>query len=204
MTDDADSVLREDPVMRRVMDRRDPYTEREWTPFERIVVAIAYQSVSTASAAAVTERVFETLDGEVTPERVLETDESALREAGLSGRKVEYVRNAARAFRESDFSRETLADYSDEEVVETLTEISGIGEWTAEMFLLFVLGRDDVLPLGDLAVRRGIEDLYGEGKRDGEDGELTRAEMRDIAERWRPYRSLATRYVWADYMADEG
>ncbi|MDS0294780.1 DNA-3-methyladenine glycosylase 2 family protein [Halogeometricum sp. S3BR5-2] len=190
--------------MRRLVEEHDPYTEREWAPFERIVVAVAYQSVSTASAAAVTERVFEALGGEVTPGRALEADESALREAGLSARKVEYVRNAARAFRESDFSREALADRSDEEVVETLTEISGVGEWTAEMFLLFVLERDDVLPLGDLAVRRGIEDLYGEGEGDGEDGDLTRAEMRNIAERWRPYRSLATRYIWAEYMADDG
>lgn len=189
--------------MRRLMERRDPYTEREWSEFERIVVAVAYQSISTASAAAVTERVFEVLDGEVTPERVLDADESALREAGLSERKVEYVRNAARAFRESDFSREALADYSDGEVVERLTEVRGVGEWTAEMFLLFVLEREDVLPLGDLAVRRGIEDLYGDGRGSGEDGELTRAEMREVAERWRPYRSLATRYVWADYMADE-
>ncbi|WP_425499599.1 DNA-3-methyladenine glycosylase family protein [Halogeometricum luteum] len=204
MTDNSLVVLRRDPVMRRLVEEHDPYTEREWAPFERIVVAVAYQSVSTASAAAVTERVFEALGGEVTPGRALEADESALREAGLSARKVEYVRNAARAFRESDFSREALADRSDEEVVETLTEISGVGEWTAEMFLLFVLERDDVLPLGDLAVRRGIEDLYGEGEGDGEDGDLTRAEMRNIAERWRPYRSLATRYIWAEYMADDG
>ncbi len=121
---------------------------------------------------------------------MLAADEAALRDAGLSGRKVEYVRNAARAFQENDYTRAGLAGHSDAAVVDLLTEIKGIGEWTARMYLLFVLERPDVLPLGDLAVRRGIEELYAGGD------ELTRAEMREIAEPWQPYRSAATRYIW--------
>ena len=84
----------------------------------------------------------------------------------------------------------SLADASDEEVIDRLSEIRGIGAWTGRMYLLFVLGREDVFPIGDLAVRRGIESLYGE---------MTREEMCDHAERWRPYRSIATRYLWAHY-----
>lgn len=196
MSDDAHSTLRDDPVMAELLERHDPYSEREWPEFERLVVSIINQQLSTASAAAVKERVFDVL-GEVTPEAVLEAEESALRDAGLSGMKIEYIRNAARAFQEQDFTREGLADHSDEEVIDLLTEIKGIGEWTAHMYLLFVLEREDVLPLGDLAVRKGIQQLYGNGE------ELSREEMREIAERWRPYRSVATRYIWAEYESDD-
>ncbi|WP_199174949.1 DNA-3-methyladenine glycosylase family protein [Halegenticoccus soli] len=179
--------------MSRLIDEHGPIETRPApNEYERLVVSIINQQLSTASAAAVRERVFEVL-GEVTPESVLAADEDALRRAGLSRTKVEYVRNAARAFRERDLSREGLAELSDEAVIDELTRIKGIGEWTARMYLLFVLGREDVLPLGDLGVRRGIEQLYGNG-----DG-MTRAEMREVAERWRPYRSVATRYIWAEY-----
>ena len=200
MMDEAHPVLREDPVMAELIEAHDPYTEPDWTEYERLCISIINQQLSTASAAAVKRRVFDLLDDEVTPETVLDADEEALRDAGLSGMKIEYVRNAARAFRreDRDFSREGMAGLSDEEVVERLTEIKGVGEWTARMYLLFVLERTDVLPLGDLAVRRGIEQLYG----DGEVGEMTRAEMREVAERWRPHRSAATRYIWAEYESD--
>ncbi|SFR59164.1 DNA-3-methyladenine glycosylase family protein [Halogeometricum limi] len=200
MTDDATAVLGRDSVMQRVIDERDPYTEPDWTAFERLCIAIVSQRVSTASAAAVRERVFEVLDGVVTPESVLAADEGALREAGLPASKVGYLRNVARAFRREDLTKAGLAGYSDDEVLDRLTEITGVGEWTAETFLIFALGREDVLPLGDLAVRRGIERLYGDA--DGDGAELTRAEMEEIAEQWRPHRSLATRYIWADYLAE--
>ncbi|OAQ53625.1 hypothetical protein HTG_05040 [Natrinema mahii] len=193
MNDEARTVLREDPVMAGLLDRHDPYVEPDWSEYERLCISIINQQLSTASAAAVRERVFEVLEGEVTPDSVLAADEAALRDAGLSRRKVEYVRNAARAFQENDYTRAGLADHSDAAVVDLLTEIKGIGEWTARMYLLFVLERPDVLPLGDLAVRRGIEQLYADGE------ELSRAEMREIAEPWRPYRSVATRYLWAEY-----
>ncbi|USZ69688.1 DNA-3-methyladenine glycosylase 2 family protein [Halorussus salilacus] len=194
--EEAIPVLREDPVMERLIETHDPHTERDWSAYERLAVSIINQQLSTASAEAVRGRVFDLLDGEVVPETVLAADEQALREAGLSGSKVAYLRNAARAFRRDDYTREALADRSDEEVVELLTDITGIGEWTAQMYLIFVLKREDVLPLGDLAIRRGIEQLYGEG-----DG-MTRAEMREVAEPWRPYRSVATRYIWAEYEAE--
>ncbi|SDQ48286.1 DNA-3-methyladenine glycosylase II [Natronobacterium texcoconense] len=196
MLEEAHPVLREDPVMAELVDRHDPYVEPDWNEYERLCISIINQQLSTASATAVRERVFDLLDGEVTPERILAADDAALRDAGLSRSKIEYLRNAARAFQESDYSRAGLADYSNDEVVDHLTEIKGIGEWTARMYLLFVLERPDVLPLGDLAVRRGIEQLYADGE------ELTRAEMREIGDRWRPYRSVATRYIWAEYESD--
>ncbi len=193
MMEEAEQVLRQDPVMAELVDTHDPYIEPDWTAYERLCISIINQQLSTASAAAVRERVFDLLEDEVTPARVLAADEAALRDAGLSGMKVEYVQNAARAFQENDYSRAGFQNHSADEVVDQLTEIKGIGDWTARMFLLFVLERPDILPLGDLAVRRGIEQLYGDGT------EMTRAEMREIAERWRPYRSVATRYIWAEY-----
>lgn len=157
--------------------------------FRRLVVSIARQLVSTESADAVLERLFDSL-GEVTPRSVLETPPEELASTGLGETKAEYVREAARAFRDGQYGREAFSDAPKDEVRDALTEIRGVGEWTANMYLLFVLGRDDVLPLGDLAVRRGMESLYGVE---------TRNEMCDVAETWKPYRSYGTRYVWAWY-----
>ncbi|MHC3438257.1 DNA-3-methyladenine glycosylase family protein [Natrialbaceae archaeon A-gly3] len=197
MTDDPEAVLRRDPVMADLITRYDLPDLGDYDEYERLLVSIINQQLSTASAMAVRKRVFDALEGDIRPETVLAIEDEPLLEAGLSRTKVEYVRNAARAFKERDLTREGLSGHSNEEVIEELTRIRGIGEWTARMYLIFVLERSDVLPLGDLAVRRGIEDLYNDG------GKLTRAEMREIAQAWRPYRSLGTRYVWAAYEAEK-
>ena len=194
MDDDVERTLRADPTIARLIDRHGRLTV---TPaadeFRRLCRSIVNQQLSTASAEAIRDRAFAVLDDEVTPERVLAADADRLRDAGLSETKVEYLRSAARAFTDRDLRRGALADLSDEAVVDELTTITRVGEWTARMYLLFALGREDVLPLGDLAVRRGIEALYNDGE------ELSRAEMRGIASSWRPYRSYGTRYVWAAY-----
>lgn len=142
-----------------------------------------------ASAAATRERLFDAV--EVTPAGILAADEDVLRDAGLSRQKVRYVRNLAEAFRSEGYDREFFADMSDDEVRAELTDITGIGEWTVDMQLLFILGREDVFPVGDLGVRQGLRTVVGD---DGET--LTRAEMREVARRWRPYRSYATLYLW--------
>jgi len=196
MDDRVAATLREDPTMATLIDRhgRLPIEPAD-DEFARLCTSIVNQQLSTASAAAIRERLVDVLGGEPTPDRVLAADGAALREAGLSGTKVEYLRAAADAFRDGDrdLTREGLAGESDEAVVAALTEIRGVGEWTARMYLIFALGREDVLPLGDLAVRKGIEQVYNDG------GELSRAEMREIAAAWRPYRSYGTRYIWAEY-----
>jgi len=196
MDDRVAATLREDPTMATLIDRHGRLSiEPADDEFARLCTSIVNQQLSTASATAIHERFVAVLGGDPTPGRVLAADETALREAGLSGTKVEYLRGAAAAFRDGDddLTREGLADASDEEVVDALTEIRGVGAWTARMYLIFALGREDVLPLGDLAVRKGIERVYNDGE------ELSRAEMREIAEAWRPYRSYGTRYVWAEY-----
>ncbi|WP_066417770.1 DNA-3-methyladenine glycosylase family protein [Halorubrum aethiopicum] len=196
MDDRIAATLREDPTMAALVDRHGRLAvEPADDEFARLCTSIVNQQLSTASAAAIHERFLGVLGGDPTPDRVLAADEDALRDAGLSRTKVEYLRSAATAFRdgERDLTREGLADVDDDAVVEALTEIRGVGEWTARMYLIFALGREDVLPLGDLAVRKGIERVYNDGE------ELSRTEMREIAEAWRPYRSYGTRYVWAEY-----
>jgi DNA-3-methyladenine glycosylase II len=153
--------------------------------FERLVTSILRQQVSMASAAATRERLFDAV--EVTPAGILAADESLLKETGLSRQKTRYVRNVAEAFREKGYSHDYFAGMDDEAVVTELTSITGVGTWTANMQLMFALGRPDVFPVGDLGIRKGMRTLYGD---------LTREEMVEKAEEWRPYRSYASLYLW--------
>lgn len=189
-------VLRRDPVMDALIAEfgqigLDPADNE----FERLCTSIINQQLSTASAAAVRERVVDTLDGTVTPSTVLAASPVALRNAGLSRTKVEYMKNAAEAFQDRDLTRSGLADEPNDAVIDELTQIKGVGEWTAHMYLMFVLGREDIFPIGDLGIRNGIQQLYGDG------AELSRDEMIEIAAKWRPYRSYGTRYIWRAYEA---
>ena len=155
--------------------------------FRRLVAAIVNQQLSVDSAAAIRERLFEAVT--VTPAGILAAEESTLRDAGLSASKAEYVRNAAAAFRDRDLTPAGLADATDAEATAALTGIRGVGTWTAKMYLIFVLGRPDVFPVADLGVRTAMARLYGFDVDDREG-------MTDHAERWSPYRSYATRYLW--------
>ena len=138
------------------------------------------------AAAAIRERLFDRFA--VTPEAMLAADPDALHDAGLSEAKVEYVRATARAFREREWDHDYFAGMSDDAVAAELTDIRGVGPWTAKMFLMFGLAREDVFPVEDLGVRKGMWTLFDE--------EMTRTEMRDRAAEWAPYRSYASRYLW--------
>ena len=187
MTEDAIAALREDPYVAPLVDEYGPLTiDPAEDFFERFVTSVLRQQVSMASAAATRERLFEAV--EVTPEGILAADPQVLRDVGLSRQKTDYVKNIAEAFVERGYSRAYFADMTDDEVRAELTSIKGVGEWTANMQLMFSLGRPDVFPVGDLGIRQGIEALVGE--------ELTRSEMVEIAERWAPYRSYASLYLW--------
>ncbi len=184
---EALAELSDDDRLGPVIDRHGPLTiEPADDPFERLVVSILRQQVSMASAAATRERLFDAV--EVTPGGLLAADESTLKDAGLSRQKTRYVRNVAEAFADNGWDHEAFAAMSDGEVREELTAITGVGEWTANMQLLFTLGRPDVFPVGDLGVRKGMEELHGR--------EMSRAEMVEEAERWAPYRSYASLYLW--------
>lgn len=187
MTEDAIATLRKDALLGPVVEEHGPLTIEPATDFyARFVTSILRQQVSMASAAATRERLFDAVA--VTPEGILAADPEVLRDAGLSAAKTEYVKNVAQAFIDNGYSQAYFADMTDAEVVTELTSITGVGEWTAHMQLMFSLGRPDVFPVGDLGIRNGIETLFGE--------ELTRAEMAERAERWAPYRSYASLYLW--------
>lgn len=190
MSDDAAAHLRSDPDLGPLVEEHGPLgLEPTEDPFRRLVVSLTRQQVSMAAADAIEQRLFDAV--EVSPEGLLAAEEATLREAGLSGQKAEYVRAVAEAWRERGYDREHFAGMDDDAVVDELTDIHGVGDWTAKMFLMFALGREDVFPVEDLGVRRGMEQVVG--------GELTRAEMRERAEAWRPYRSYASRYLWRAY-----
>jgi DNA-3-methyladenine glycosylase II len=154
--------------------------------FARFVTSVLRQQVSMASAAATRERLFEAV--EVTPAGMLAADDDVLRDAGLSRQKTRYVNNIAEAFTERGYSREYFEGMDDQAVRDELTSITGVGDWTANMQLLFSLGHKDVFPVGDLGIRKGMQRLI--------DSEMSRSEMTEYAERWAPYRSYASLYLW--------
>jgi DNA-3-methyladenine glycosylase II len=160
-------------------------------PFERTVVSIVNQLISTEAARTIRSRLFDRF--EVTPAAMLAAEEDELREVGLSAQKVEYVKNVARWFEEEDVTRDRFEGMDDAAVVAELTEIRGVGDWTAKMFLCFCLGREDVFPVEDLAVRRAMTDVFGDE---------SRAAMRERAELWRPYRTYAALYLWNHHVED--
>lgn len=186
--DDPYQQFRSDPALAPLVEEHgelalDPHED----PFQRLVVSVLRQQVSMAAAAAIRERLFEEVP--VTPDGILAADETTVREAGVSAAKAEYLQALAAAWQDRGYTREYFAGMDDDAVAAELTDIRGVGPWTADMFLLFGLGREDVFPVGDLGIRKGMTRLVGL-----ED----RAEMVEYAERWRPYRSYASLYLWRD------
>jgi DNA-3-methyladenine glycosylase II len=187
---DATETLRGDPTLEPYVEEYGPLTlDPASDPFERLVVSILRQQVSMDAASAIRERLFDAV--EVTPKSILDTDTETLTDAGLSAAKVEYVTATARAFLEEGYSSAYFVEMDDEAVLEELTDIRGVGPWTGKMFLLFALGREDVFPVEDLGIRRGIEIVC--------EDDMTRSEMCKRAAEWKPYRSYASLYLWRAY-----
>ena len=160
-------------------------------PFRSLVEAIIYQQLAGSAADAISARFMKLYRGRFpAPARLLSTPDEVLRTAGLSGRKIEYIKDLAARVSESRLDLSGLAAMNDEQIVEQLSEVKGIGRWTAEMFLIFCLGRPDVLPVGDYGLRRAMQKMYR--LRDLPAPER----MEKIARPWRPYRSVATWYMW--------
>ncbi|HTF34362.1 MAG TPA: DNA-3-methyladenine glycosylase 2 family protein [Myxococcota bacterium] len=195
----------------RVLSRRDPRLgtwirrlgpcglRRRGDPYTALLQAVLHQQLAGAAAAAIGRRVRVLGQGRFPrPAALLALRDEALLSAGLSRRKVATLRGVAEAFRSGRIATRRLVRMEDAQVVETLTELDGIGEWTAHMLLIFSLGRADVLPLGDYGIRKGAQRLY-------ELSELPRgAELERIAEPWRPYRSVASWYLWRIAQATPG
>ena len=192
----VEALRHADPILREVIDEVGPlgdfFAGRPTDHYGMLVRSIAGQQLSTRAAAAIYARLLDRFGGHPpTPEEVLADDPDELRTAaGLSHAKVRYLRSLAEHVLDGSLRLDALSDLPDAEVVSALTAVSGIGLWSAEMFLMFQLQRPDVLPVGDLGIRRAVMLRYGL------DTIPSPAEVDAIGERWRPYRSLASMYLW--------
>jgi DNA-3-methyladenine glycosylase II len=181
-----------DPVLSLLIERVGRYGIQYREPnFETLVRSIVYQQLSGRVAAVIFGRLSALAPGgKLTPEAILKLTPARMRKAGLSKQKTAYIRDLARKTARGALKFETLAEMADHEVIEHLTQVKGIGVWTAHMFLLFALQRPDVLPTGDLGIRMAIRKAYGLD-------ELPHPkDIEEIALRWRPYCSVATWYLW--------
>lgn len=157
--------------------------------FQTLCRSIVGQQISVKAADAVWEK-FSSHIGSITPERICKANPDALRTTGLSQRKTEYMRHIADFFVEEKVDQAFWESRNDYEVTQALTSIRGIGKWTAEMFLIFYLMRQDVLPIDDIGLQKAVWRLYNK------DQPLTKADLHDIAKSWKPWRTVATWYLW--------
>lgn len=183
-----------DPVLRSIIEQRGPCTIRQNTNYyQELVDAIISQQLSLHAARAIEQR-FQDLFGGKFPdaEQILATDVETLRSIGFSRAKATYVLDLAQHIVDSKVRFDHLDTMSNDAVVAELTAVKGIGTWTAHMFLMFCMGRPDILPVGDLGVRNGIRKLYGFERTPTPD-QITRVATDN---HWHPYESIASWYVW--------
>jgi DNA-3-methyladenine glycosylase II len=160
-------------------------------PYEALVVSILYQQLAGSAADAITSRFKGLFGGHLPlPAQLLNEPDSNLRGAGLSRRKVEYLKDLSRRVVDGSLDLESLPSKGDEEIISILDEVKGIGRWTAQMFLIFPLCRLDVLPTGDLGIRAAVQELYGLDELPSE------IEVGEIASDWHPYCTVASLYLW--------
>jgi DNA-3-methyladenine glycosylase II len=184
-----------DQTLARLIERAGPFNmpiRRMHNPFEALARNIIYQQLHGNAAAAIHQRVLALFGKKkLHPQDILNASEETLRSAGLSGAKLSALKDlAAKTLDGTVPTLARLRRMGDEEIIEHLTEVRGIGRWTVEMLLIFRLGRPDVLPVGDFAVRKGFSLVYGLKEM------LKPKELLAYGERWRPFRSVASWYMW--------
>jgi len=183
-----------DPILRTIIEG---IKLREITvtrgPFEALVEAIVSQQLSIKAADTIFNRFVALTSGKKfpTPREIIKMPTAKMRKCGLSGMKVKFIKDLAKKTLDGSLNFKTIDTLSDEEVIEHLTSVKGIGRWTAEMFLIFSLRRDDVFSYGDLGLRNALKKIYKMRK------PPTPAQAEKITARWKPYRSLGSRYLWA-------
>jgi DNA-3-methyladenine glycosylase II len=183
-----------DPVIGDVIHRVGPFRLRptvEGTHFGAVLESIVYQQLSGSAAETIYGRVLALFGGrEPTPHELLRVDDVALRAAGLSGQKTRYLKDLATHAAERRFPIERLHELDDAAVIDTLTQVKGVGRWTAQMFLMFRLGRPDVLPELDLGIQKGVQMAYGLRRLP------TPKQVMQRGAPWAPYRTVASWYLW--------
>jgi DNA-3-methyladenine glycosylase II len=192
-------LRRADPVLRELIDAHPDFRPRAWLDelppldaFGTLIFQVLGQQLSVSATRAIVSRLQQRFGGRMpSPRELLAADPQELRASGMSNRKAATLRALAERFVDGELSDEALARMTDDEIEAELTEVPGIGPWTAHGFLIVALDRPDVLLSGDLALRRAVQRAYGF------DHPPTEDEMVQVAERWRPYRSLAVSYLFA-------
>ena len=184
-------LKKSDPVMCDIIERVGPYRIEFGEPtFHSLAEAIVYQQLNGKAAVTIFKRFADAAGDPVTPAGILKLTEQQLRAVGLSKQKSSYVRDLAAKTQEGVLNFAQLADLPDGEVIEHLTQVKGVGVWSAQMFLIFTLRRLDVLPTGDYGVQVAIKKHYRKRK-------LPKPkDMEKIAKPWSPYRSIACWYLW--------
>jgi DNA-3-methyladenine glycosylase II len=194
-----DHLRKADPVLKQIIDARPDFRPRAWLDqlppldaFGTLVFQVVGQQLSVTATRTILSRLQEHFGGHLpSPQELLAADPQVLRASGMSTRKGATLRALAERFVDGRLSHQALVAMTDDEVVQALTQVPGIGPWTAHGFLIVALDRPDVLLTGDLALRRTIQRVYGL------DHSPTEAEILALAEAWRPYRSLAVSYLFA-------
>ena len=184
-------LKKSDPVLRAIIERIGPFRMEYGPPeFHSLAEAIVYQQLNGKAAVSIFKR-FAGLAGEpVTPEGILKLTDEQMRSVGLSKQKSSYLRDLAERAMSGQLNFGKLHEMTDEEVIKHLTQVKGVGVWTAQMFLMFTLKRSNVLPTGDFGVQTAIKKHYNKRK-------LPKpAQMEKLAKPWEPYRSVACWYLW--------
>jgi DNA-3-methyladenine glycosylase II len=185
-------LRKSDPIMAAIIERVGPFAIQYRDPcFETLVRSIVYQQLSGRVASVIFARLHAAAGEEhLTPAGIMKLRPERMRRLGLSAQKTLYIRELAKHTRRGSIVFANLPDSDDATVIEHLTQVKGIGVWTAHMFLMFALRRPDVLPVGDLGIRSGMKKAYGL------DDLPKPAEMEKIAANWKPYTSIACWYLW--------
>lgn len=187
-------LIRQDPRLGALVKSLGPCglgTTRKIDRFSMTVRSIVSQQLSVKAASTIHGRLLEALKAEhATPEGILALEQDRLRACGLSWAKVASVRDLASRITDGSLALDSLDGLDDQSVIDALTQVRGIGQWSAEMFLIFRLGRPDILPVGDVGVQRAMRSLYGLRKHPSP------ARMTELARPWRPYRSIGCWYLW--------
>jgi DNA-3-methyladenine glycosylase II len=189
----VDILKKRDPILAKIINDIGSCTlELESDYFQSLAEAILYQQLSLKAASSIVKRFKNIYPMRSFPEPgdVLKTEDEKLRHAGISSQKVRYLKDLSKKFIEGIVKPSNFFDMNDDEVIEQLTKVKGIGRWTAEMFLIFSLGRPNVLPLEDLGLQKAIQKWYGF------DNIPSKEEIRNIAKKWEPYCTVATWYLW--------
>jgi DNA-3-methyladenine glycosylase II len=189
-------LKKSDPVLADIIARVGPCKMAFRMPvFEMLVRAIVFQQLSTKSATAIYNRLLEAAGGTITAQSIQALSIGELRRAGLSSQKTNYIRDLADHTNEGTLDFAALPAMSDEEVITALTQVKGIGEWTAQMFLMFSLRRPNILPTGDLGIRMAIRKAYKKRYKT-KDGLPSPKHIHKLAKPWHPYCSVASWYLW--------